>query len=52
LELPDEQASVDPPTDHQNAVISLAEYIDPTPGLTPRERAGRFFGGAVIPEAP
>ena len=51
-ELPGEQASVDPPTDHQNAVIALADYIDPTPGLTPQERADRFFGGVVIPEAP
>ena len=47
-----EQAAIGDETDHQNAVIALSEYIDPTPGLTPQERENRFFSGVVIPEAP
>jgi phospholipase C len=43
LELQGETASVQPPTDHQLAVEGLTNYIDPTPGLTPVERAERFF---------
>jgi len=52
LDLLGELPSSHPPTDHQNAVVALAEYIDPTPGLTPQERAARFFGRVVPPEAP
>ena len=44
LDLPGEMVSDHPHTNHQDAVVKLAEYIDPTPGLTPMERAHRFFG--------
>jgi phospholipase C len=41
--LPGEMSPVHPPTDHQRALEELSNHIDPTPGLTPRERAERFF---------
>jgi hypothetical protein len=47
LGLPGEMSDVHPPTDHQDAIMKLSEYIDPTPGLTPLERADRFFGGTA-----
>jgi len=52
LDLPGELSSSDPPTDHQQAIEALANDIDPTPGLTPIERADRFFGGVAPPESP
>jgi phospholipase C len=36
-----------PDTDHQAAAMQLAEDLDPTPGLTPRERADNFLGRAA-----
>ena len=43
----------DPETDHQAAAMQLAERLDPTPGLTPRERVDNFLGRAAPPvEAP
>jgi phospholipase C len=43
LDLPGESASPALNTDHKAAVVQLAELLDPTPGLTPRQRAESFL---------
>jgi phospholipase C len=54
LDLPGESASPELNTDHKNAVVQLAEHLDPTPGLTPRQRTDNFLarGGPVSIESP
>ncbi len=43
LDLPGESASPALNTDHKAAVVQLAHHLDPTPGLTPRQRADSFL---------
>ena len=43
VDLPGESASPQPHTDHQQAVVQFADRLDPTPGLTPRQRADSFL---------
>jgi phospholipase C len=52
--LPGDSASPELNTDHKRAVVQLAEYLDPTPGLTPRQRTENFLakGSAVSIESP
>jgi hypothetical protein len=54
LDLPGESASPALNTDHKAAVVQLAELLDPTPGLTPRQRAESFLAqrGAASIESP
>jgi hypothetical protein len=54
MDLPGESAAPEPNTDHQNAVLQLAEQLDPTPGLTPRQRTDNFLarGGPPSVESP
>lgn len=42
-DLPGESASPEVNTDHKNAVMQLAEHLDPTLGLTPRQRTDNFL---------
>ncbi|HKW92500.1 MAG TPA: hypothetical protein VJX92_11410 [Methylomirabilota bacterium] len=46
-DLPGEVASPELSTDHQNAVVQLAEQLDPTPGLTPRQRTDNFLARGI-----
>jgi len=43
LDLPGDSASPELNTDHKKAVVQLAEHLDPTPGLTPRQRTENFL---------
>ena len=54
LDLPGESASPALNTDHKNAVVELAHHLDPTPGLTPRQRAESFLAqrGPASVESP
>jgi phospholipase C len=54
LDLPGEAASPALNTDHKNAVVQLAQYLDPTPGLTPRQRTDSFLAqrGSPSVESP
>lgn len=54
VDLPGESAAPELNTDHQNAVMQLAEQLDPTPGLTPRQRTDNFLGrgGPASVESP
>ncbi|HKW91558.1 MAG TPA: alkaline phosphatase family protein, partial [Methylomirabilota bacterium] len=49
LDLPPEAFSPEVNTDHKEAVVELAEHLDPTPGLTPRERTDNFLAGRAAP---
>jgi phospholipase C len=49
MELIGDQASPELNTDHKKAVVKLAEQLDPTPGLTPRQRTDNFLAGRVPP---
>jgi phospholipase C len=49
LDLPGESVSPELNTDHKNAVVLLAEHLDPTPGLTPRQRTDNFLAGRATP---
>ena len=42
-DLPGESASGQPHTNHQDAAVQLAAHLDPTSGLTPRQRADNFL---------
>ncbi len=46
-DLPGESASPELNTDHKNAVMQLAEHLDSTPSLTPRERTDSFLARAA-----
>jgi phospholipase C len=48
-DLPGDQVSPELNTDHKKAVVELAELLDPTPGLTPRQRTDNFLAGRVPP---
>jgi phospholipase C len=54
LDLPGESASPELNTDHKNAVVELAQHLDPTPGLTPRQRTDSFLAqrGPATIESP
>jgi hypothetical protein len=54
MDLPGESASPELNTDHKNAVMQLAEQLDPTPGLTARQRTDNFLarGGPPSIESP
>ena len=43
LDLPGDAASPALNTDHKNAVVQLAEQLDATPGLSPRQRTTNFL---------
>jgi phospholipase C len=45
VDLPGESASPEPNTDHKQAVEQFARDLDPTPGLTARQRADNFIRG-------
>jgi phospholipase C len=49
VDLTGDQASPELNTDHKKAVVQLAEQLDPTPGLTPRQRTDNFLAGRVPP---
>lgn len=49
LDLPGESASPEPNTDHKKAVVQLAHHLDPTPGLTPRQRTDSFLARGAPP---
>jgi len=49
LDLPPETFAPEVNTDHKRAVVELAERLDPTPGLTPRERTDNFLAGRAAP---
>jgi len=49
MDLPGESASPELNTDHKNAVVQLAERLDPTPGLSPRQRTDNFLAGRASP---
>jgi phospholipase C len=49
FDLPGESASPEIDTDHKKAVVQLAEQLDPTPGLTPRQRTDNFLARGVPP---
>lgn len=48
-DLPGEALSPELNTDHKQAVVQLAEHLDPTPGLTPRQRTENFLAGRTAP---
>jgi len=54
MDLPGESSSGQPHTDRQDAAVQLAEHLDPTPGLTPRQRADNLLARGAPPsiEAP
>jgi hypothetical protein len=54
VDLPGDSASPELNTDHKKAVVQLAEHLDPTPGLTPRQRTENFLaeGRSVSIESP
>jgi hypothetical protein len=47
LDLPGEPASPAVDTDHKNAVVQLAQLLDPTPGLTRRQRTDSFLARSI-----
>jgi phospholipase C len=50
VDLPGEAPSAELNTHHKQAVVELAEHLDPTPGLTPRERTENFLAGRAAPQ--
>jgi phospholipase C len=49
-DLPGEALSPEINTDHKEAVVQLAETLDPTPGLTPQQRTDNFLAGRAAPQ--
>ena len=49
VDLPGESASPEPNTDHKKAVEQFARHLDPTPGLTPSQRAASFLTRGELP---